>query len=123
MKTLLLLNLIIPCVMLLAATMLKKMKTPYPGPYGLVKWKIDFSGYNTPQARKSPAHWDYAQSIAPGNFVKYGKYALGCSVFGIGIGLFLPWYLGFGIGYAAGFLFLICAFAETERALRDRFLS
>ena len=77
MKALLLLNFIIPSMLLLCSHWLKTWKTPYPGPaINQIKWKVDFSGYNTPLSRKSQAHWDYAQQIAPAIFLRRGKQAL-----------------------------------------------
>lgn len=60
----LLLNLIIPFVMILVGYLF--MKHPV--------WDMEsHNGYNTPTSRKSQAHWDYAQSIAPGIFISLGK--------------------------------------------------
>lgn len=52
----LLINLVIPFVMILVGLILRK----YP-----VSDMNRHNGYNTPTARKSKEHWDYAQKIAP----------------------------------------------------------
>ena len=122
MKALLLLNFIIPGMLLLSSVLLKKMKTPYPGPArNQIKWKIDFSGYNTPLSRKSKAHWDYAQQIAPAIFLRRGKQALFSAVCFTIVGLILPWWVGLAAGYVMGFVGMFLAFGETERELRGRF--
>ena len=122
MKALLLLNFIIPGMLLLSSVLLKKMKTPYPGPArNEIKWKIDFSGYNTPLSRKSQAHWDYAQQIAPAIFLRRGKQALFSAVCFTIVGLILPWWVGLAAGYVMGFVGMFLAFGETERELRGRF--
>lgn len=59
MQALLILNLIVPFVMLLAAFQLRK----HP-----VTDMQSHSGYNTPTSRKSKVQWDYAQKIAPDIF-------------------------------------------------------
>ena len=121
MKTLLLLNFIIPGVMLLCSHWLKKWNTPYPGPaVNQVKWKVDFSGYNTPQSRKSQAHWEYAQQIAPVCMRKNGFLALAaamiCSIIG------LLWEAAATLPlWCVGFLFMGRAFRQVERALKNEF--
>lgn len=122
MKALLILNFIIPGVMLLCGFLLKKMKTPYPGPArNQIKWKVDFSGYNTPRSRKSEAHWNYAQSIAPAIFLRNGKKALFSAVCFTVVGLILPWWVGLAAGYVMGFVGMFLAFGETEKNLKERF--
>lgn len=64
MPFLLLLNLIVPYVMILVGYILKKH------PVSDMKSQ---NGYNTPTSRKSQAHWDYAQNIAPDIFISIGK--------------------------------------------------
>lgn len=64
MYGLLLLNLIVPYVMILVGHIFKKH------PVSDMKSQ---NGYNTPTSRKSQAHWDYAQSIAPDIFISIGK--------------------------------------------------
>ena len=65
MYSLLLLNLIIPFVMILVGDILKRH------PVTDIK---SGNGYNTPTSRKSQEHWNYAQSIAPNNFISLGRY-------------------------------------------------
>ena len=122
MKALLILNFIIPGVMLLCSLLLKKMKTPYPGPaVNQIRWKVDFSGYNTPLSRKSEAHWNYAQQIAPAIFLRRGKQALFSAVCFTVVGLILPWWVGLAAGYVMGFVGMFLAFGETEKNLKERF--
>ena len=122
MKALLILNFIIPGVMLLCSLLLKKMKTPYPGPaVNQIRWKVDFSGYNTPLSRKSEAHWNYAQQIAPAIFLRRGKQALFSAVCFTVVGLILPWWVGLAAGYVMGFVGMFLAFGDTETALKERF--
>lgn len=67
MKTQLILNFITPFVLICVGAMLKR----HP--------QHDMSrqnGYNTPTARKSQAHWDYAQKIAPDIYISFGKWML-----------------------------------------------
>ena len=63
MYWLLVLNLIIPFVMIIVGDILKK----HP-----VENMKSNNGYNTPTSRKSKAHWEYAQSIAPDIFINHG---------------------------------------------------
>ena len=79
MYSLLLLNLIIPFVMILVGDILKRH------PATDIK---SGNGYNTPTARKSQEHWNYAQSIAPNNFISLGK-VLGVVEIILSIGMFL----------------------------------
>lgn len=64
MKVLIILCFIWPFVLVLVGGMLKK----HP-----VTDMSKQNGYNTPTSRKSQAHWDYAQSIAPDIFILTGK--------------------------------------------------
>ena len=64
MYWLLVLNLIIPFVMIIVGDILKK----HP-----VENMKSNNGYNTSTSRKSKAHWEYAQSIAPDIFINHGK--------------------------------------------------
>ena len=121
MKTLLILNFFIPFVMLLVGGLLKNHPQPYPGPGGSAKWKLNSSGYNTPGARKSKARWDYAQQIAPNLFIKRGKHAAVAAVPLAAIGLFTDYRLGLIPACVTGFVFMILAFAETEKMIKDRF--
>ena len=62
-KIKLILTLIIPFVMFLVGNMLKR----HP-----ISDMRSQNGYNTPLSRKSQAHWDYAQNIAPDIFILFG---------------------------------------------------
>lgn len=128
MYGLLILNFIVPAVMLMAAYFLKRKKRPYPGPVGMsVKWKVDFSGYNTPLSRKSRDHWDYAQTVAPERFFKWAKWSFLTPVLMTVLGAVLApvspnaiqHAVIFGVG--SGFYCMIVAFQETEKALKERF--
>lgn len=122
MRELLLLNFIIPVVMLLVSVFLKRGSHPYPGPArNQTKWKVDFSGYNTPLSRKSQAHWDYAQQIAPAIFLRRGKQALFSAVCFTLVGLIVVWWLGLAAGIVMGYVGMFLAFGDTERELKERF--
>lgn len=129
MYALLLCNFIIPLVMLLAGHILKKYPQPWPGSRldepnrpGGYRWNLRFSsGYQSPRAKKSPAHWDYAQQNAPGFFIRYGKAAL---LVGLGCllpALFLPAYTCVAIACTVELGCMLEAFIATEQALKDRF--
>lgn len=121
MKSLLVLNFIIPGMMLLCSWLLKKMKTPYPGPArNQVKWKVDFSGYNTPRSRKSQAHWDYAQTIAPSIFFRHAIAAMAVAVLCSAIGLLVAVIAQLPL-WCLGFIFMGRAFRQVESALKARF--
>jgi len=127
MYGLLVLNFIVPVVMLMAVLMLKKMQTPYPGPSGSPKWKIDFSGYNTPLSRKNKDHWDYAQVAAQVFFLRWGIWSLVGSilmtvlgaVFAAGNPNAVQHTVFFGV--ALGFFSMIAAFRATEKNIKMRF--
>lgn len=127
MYGLLALNFIVPVVMLLAVLMLKKMKTPYPGPGGSPKWKIDFSGYNTPLSRKNKDHWDYAQVAAPVFFLRWSIWALAGAILMTVLGAVLaagnPNAIQHAVifGVALGFFAMISAFRATEKNIKMRF--
>lgn len=114
MYILLLLNLIIPFVMILVGVILKK----HP-----VSDMSSHNGYNTPTARKSQAHWDYAQSIAPDIFIRLGKILLITEIslsivlfiLDVGVGVAI------GIGTAVGVAYLFYAFWKTEKSIDERF--
>lgn len=117
MYALLCLNLIIPFVMILVGYILKKH------PVSTMKSN---NGYNTPTSRKSKKHWDYAQRIAPGNFIYFGKI-----VWIIEIVLSLVMFFmhvkidtAITIGTCVGFGFLLLGFyktdAETEENVENR---
>lgn len=101
MYSLLLLNLIIPFVMILVGWILKK--------HPVMDMK-SHNGYNTPASRKSQEHWDYAQNIAPYNYISLGK-ILGVieiilSVVFLGLHISVGTALIFGICVGVGFCFL-----------------
>ena len=123
MAALLILNFIIPFVMLVVGFVLKMRPQPWPGPGSGIKWKLDGSGYNTPLARRSKAHWDFAQITAPGFFIRYGKLALGAAAGCCVCALFLPWYVSLIMGYVLGFACIIEAFVETEKTIQDHIAS
>lgn len=114
MYTMLLLNFITPFVMIYVGFLFKK----HP-----VKDRTTQNGYNTPLSRKSQAHWDYAQSIAPDIFISIGW--LACA-FELVFNLFLFFCqvsidIALTAGNAAGLLFLIGGFCKTERKLKQKF--
>jgi hypothetical protein len=80
-------------------------------------------GYNTPSSRKSKEHWDYAQSIAPDIFIKYG--AISFIFILIFIILFLLLSLSMEVlvylGMVIGFIFLIISIIIVERKIRIKF--
>ena len=121
MKTLLILNFIIPFVMILVGFMLKKCNFPYPGPHGSMKWKVSASGYNTPRSRTSQSHWGFAQQTAPGIFLTYGKYTLAVAAVCTAAGLFVPWELPVTVCYVLNFILLFSAFYATEKEIKKRF--
>lgn len=114
MYILLVLNLIVPFVMVLVATILKKNPATDMESH---------NGYNTPTSRKSHAHWDYAQSIAPGIFMRNGKILLGIEII-LSLALFV---LDIGVnaalvvGNVIGFGFLLYTFWKTEKAVKEKF--
>ena len=120
MQALLILNFIIPFVMLLVGGLLRKHPQPYRSS-GTAKWKAGSSGYNTPCARKSKAHWDLAQRVGPDNFVKRGKQALFSAVCFTIVGLIVIWWVGLAAGMVMGYVGMILAFWDTERELKERF--
>lgn len=106
---LLLLNFIVPFVMILVGDILKK--------HPAADMKSN-NGYNTPTSRKSQEHWDYAQRIAPGNFIPFGK-ALGIIEIVLSVGMFLlhiPLEVAISVGSCVGFGFLLLVFFKTEYA-------
>ncbi len=116
MYTMLLLNFITPFVMMYVGSIFKK----HP-----VKDRTTQNGYNTPLSRKSQAHWDYAQSIAPDIFLSIGRFA--CA-FELVFNLFLffcrvPIDTALTAGTATGLLFLAGGFYKTEQKLKQKFKS
>lgn len=107
MDALLLLNLIIPFVMILVGGILKK--------HPVTNMKSG-NGYNTPTSRKSQKHWDYAQHIAPGNFIFFGKVLGNIEIMLSVVMLFLhiPMDTALVVGNCVGFGFLLWGFYKTD---------
>jgi hypothetical protein len=115
MQAMLILNLIVPFVMVLVGSVLKK----HP-----VSDRSRQSGYNTPISRKSQAHWDYAQGIAPDIYISLGKRLFIVET----IGSILCWLLrvplqtALLLGEGAGFGWLIYSFYYTDRKIQEKFV-
>lgn len=110
----LLLNLIMPFVMILVGFMLQKH------PVSDMKSQ---NGYNTPISRKSQAHWEYAQSIAPNIFISLGK-ILGVTEPILSVMMFLlhiPSQIALNVGVCAGIVFLLIAFYKTDSEIEKKF--
>ena len=114
MYSLLLLNLIMSFVMILVGSILKK--------HPVTDMKSN-NGYNTPTSRKSQEHWDYAQSIAPDNFISLGKTSgvieIILSVVMILLHISVYTTLIAGICVGVGFLFL--GFYKTDSEIEKKF--
>lgn len=116
MPFLLLLNLIVPYVMILVGHTLKKhpasdMKTQ--------------NGYNTSTSRKSQAHWDYAQSIAPDIFISLGK-ILGVIEIILSVMMFLfhtSSQVALSVGGCVGVGFLLFGFYKTDSVIEKKFMN
>lgn len=114
MYALLLLNFICPFVMVLVGDILKK----HP-----VSDMRKQNGYNTPTSRKSQAHWDYAQKIAPDICITFGKYLfiieiiVSVILFLIGVSVEMSLMIGEGIG----FICLFYIFYYTDGKIEERF--
>ena len=111
MYALLLLNIIIPFVMILVGSLLKK----HP-----VTDMDSHNGYNTPTSRKSQAHWDYAQEIAPDIFISTGV-RLGIIEIVLSVLFFTLRFsaiAGIVIGNIVGFVFLILSFYKTDSKIK-----
>lgn len=112
---LLLLNLIVPFVMILVGYILKRC------PVSDMK---SGNGYNTPTSRKSQAHWNYAQSIAPDIFIFLGK-ILGIIEIIFSVVMFLfhaSTDIALIIGSCVGVVFLLFAFYETDSEI-EKFIA
>lgn len=110
----LILNLIVPFVMILVGTFLKR----HP-----VKDMKSHNGYDTPNSRKSQEHWDFAQSIAPDIFIGIGK-VTGIAELVLSLFLFvckIPVDIALYVGLGIGICFLILGFMVTEKRIKDRF--
>lgn len=114
MQALLLFNFIVPFVMVLVGFLLKK----HP-----VSDMSRQNGYNTPVSRRSQAHWDYAQSIAPDIYISLGKYLFIIEIIISAIMLILK--VPVGISVAAGMtislIFLIYSFYYTDKQIKEKF--
>lgn len=114
MYAMLLLNFICPFVMILVGDILRK----HP-----VSDMRKQNGYNTPTSRKSQAHWDYAQQIAPDIFIRFGKY-LGIAEVAVSIILFLMQISverSLMVGEGIGFICLFCTFYYIDGKIKDKF--
>ena len=80
-------------------------------------------GYNTLTSRKSQDHWDYAQSIAPNIFMKYGKILFIFILILSGLCLLQNRYniISIYLGMAIGFIFVIVSFFIVEKQIRKKF--
>lgn len=113
MVSLLLLNFITPFVMILVGYLLKK----HP-----VSDMHRHNGYNTPVSRKSQAHWDYAQSIAPDIYISLGKYLFLSEITANIILLFLRVSIEWSItiGTCIGMTFLFYGFYYTDSKIKEK---
>lgn len=114
MQALLVLNFIVPSVMVFVGVLLKK----HP-----ISDMRSGNGYNTPTARKSEAHWEYAQQIASDRFIFQGKWLflaeVVLSALLFAVRLFVGWSVV--IGSCFGFLWLCYAFYDTDKRIKERF--
>lgn len=82
------------------------------------------NGYSTPTSRKSQAHWNYAQSIAPDIFISLGK-ILGIIeiIFSVVMFLFhVSSDITLVIGSCVGVGFLLFAFYKTDSEI-EKFMN
>lgn len=110
----LLLNLIYPFVMVFIGIILKKHK---------VSDMQRHNGYNTPTSRKSQAHWDYAQKIAPNIYITLGKYLFLLEII-VSMALFflrVSDEISLMIGGGIGFTCLFSAFYYTDTKIEENF--
>lgn len=115
MYGLLLLNFIVPYVMILVGHILKKH------PVSDMKSQ---NGYNTPTSRKSQAHWDYAQSIAPDIFISIGK-ILGIIEIVLSVLMLLvraSYQVVLIAGGCVGAGFLLFGFYKTDSEIEKKFM-
>ena len=112
-KIKLILTLIIPFVMLLVGNMLKR----HP-----ISDMRSQNGYNTPLSRKSQAHWDYAQNIAPDIFILFGVRLFLIEGIWIVISVCFNMKVEISIisGITVGIIFLILAFLKTEKCIKEK---
>ncbi len=113
-KIKLILTLIIPFVMFLVGNMLKR----HP-----ISDMRSQNGYNTPLSRKSQAHWDYAQNIAPDIFILFGVRLFLIEGIWIVISVCFNMKVEISIisGITVGIIFLILAFLKTEKCIKEKF--
>ncbi|MDE7332032.1 MAG: SdpI family protein [Lachnospiraceae bacterium] len=113
MAALLLLNFITPFVMILVGYLLKK----HP-----VSDMHKSNGYNTPVSRKSQAHWDYAQSIAPDIYISLGKYLflfeITANVILLLLRVSIVWSVV--VGTCIGMAFLFYGFYYIDSKIREK---
>lgn len=116
----LVLNFIVPFVMVLTGAALRK----HP-----VTDMSSQNGYNTPVSRKSQAHWDYAQKIAPKQFILLGKYlfaaeaVLNIALLLLRVSVNVALMAGSGIGIVvliAGFIYTDSKIEAFVNGQRDR---
>lgn len=115
MPFLLLLNLIVPYVMILTGSILNKH------PVSDMKSQ---NGYNTPTSRKSQAHWDYGQNIAPSIFISLGK-ILGIIEIILSVIMFLfhaSSQVALTVGVCVGAGFLLFGFYKTDSEIEKKFI-
>ena len=112
-KIKLILTLIIPFVMFLVGNMLKR----HP-----ISDMRSQNGYNTPLSRKSQAHWDYAQNIAPDIFILFGVRLFLIEGIWIVISVCFNMKVEISIisGITVGIIFLILAFLKTEKCIKEK---
>ena len=114
MPFLLILNFIVPYVMILVGYLLKK----HP-----VSDMHSQNGYNTATSRKSQAHWDYAQSIAPDIFIFLGK-KLGVIELLLNVMLLLlniSSHNALIVGGCVGVGFLVFGFYKTDSEIEKKY--
>lgn len=114
MQALLFLNLIMSFVMVLVGVILKK----HP-----VSDMSRQNGYNTPTSRKSQAHWDYAQKIAPDIYISLGRYLFIVEIIISIVFLILQVSIvnSIIIGECIGFAFLFYGFYHTDKRIKEKF--
>lgn len=114
MQALFILNLIIPFVMVLIGTILRKHS---------VLDRNGHNGYNTPISRKSQKHWEYAQKIAPNIYISFGKYLFAAEIIVSLVLLLLhvSVIISVIIGESIGFACLFFSFYYTDRKIREKF--
>lgn len=98
--------------MILVASILKKSPV----------WDMgSHQGYNTPSARLSQKHWNYAQTKAPEYFLPMGKWMLLIEIIWSLISLLpaINLYLSLWAGVGLGLYGLFRAFWQTEKDIRE----